>query len=90
MLWFAVVAFVALGLWQILEAVAGTSGDAKDRSTFRAKSAGKAVVYLALGALTFQVVSGSGGGGSRKRSRRRSSRTAQAGCSWVLSGSASS
>ncbi|WP_318244002.1 MULTISPECIES: DUF1206 domain-containing protein [Oerskovia] len=64
-LWFAVVAFVALGLWQVLEAIAGTSGDAKDRSAFRAKSAGKAVVYLALGALTFQVVSGAGGGGQQ-------------------------
>jgi hypothetical protein len=61
-LWFAVVAFVALGLWQILEAIAGTSGDAKDRAGFRAKSVGKAAVYLALGALTFQVVSGAGTG----------------------------
>lgn len=64
-LWFAVVAFVALGLWQILEAVAGTTGDAKDQTAFRAKSVGKAVVYLALGVLTFQVVSGSSNEGQQ-------------------------
>ncbi len=64
-LWFAVVAFVALGLWQVLEAVAGTGGDAKDQATFRAKSVGKAVIYLALGVLTVQVVSGSGSGGGQ-------------------------
>ncbi|MBD7997288.1 DUF1206 domain-containing protein [Oerskovia sp. Sa2CUA8] len=64
-LWFAVVAFVALGLWQILEAIAGTSGNVKDRKAYRAKSAGKAVVYLALAVLTFKVVSGSGSGGQQ-------------------------
>ncbi|MET4223753.1 DUF1206 domain-containing protein [Oerskovia enterophila] len=64
-LWFAVVAFAALGVWQVLEAVAGTSGDAKDQAAFRAKSVGKAVIYLALGVLTFQVVSGSGSGGGQ-------------------------
>jgi len=65
-LWFGVVAFVALGLWQVLEAIAGTSGDAKSRKAYRAKAAGKAVVYLALAALTFQIVSGSGGGGKQE------------------------
>ncbi|MEK8228622.1 DUF1206 domain-containing protein [Oerskovia sp. M15] len=67
-LWFAVVAFVALGIWQVLEAVAGAGGDSKDQAVSRAKSAGKAVIYLALGLLTFQVVSGAGSGGGEQES----------------------
>ncbi|WP_321575426.1 DUF1206 domain-containing protein [Oerskovia douganii] len=64
-LWFAVVAFAALGIWQVLEAVAGTNGAANDRTAYRAKAAGKAALYLALGVLTLQIVTGSSSGGQK-------------------------
>lgn len=54
-LWLAVVAFVALGAWQAADALRGS-----DKSD-RLKSAGKAVVYLALAGTSFSIAQGSGG-----------------------------
>jgi hypothetical protein len=56
-LWFSVVAFVALGAWQVAKAVHGSGGGAGDR----AKAVGRAVVYagLALTALSFARGGGS-------------------------------
>ena len=69
-LWFAVVALVALALWQATEAVtgAGTRGrDSAKQKAARAKAGAKAVVYLVLAVLAFGVVTGeSGGGGGEK------------------------
>ncbi|MFC8924238.1 DUF1206 domain-containing protein [Cellulosimicrobium sp. NPDC057127] len=61
LLWFAVVAFAALGLWQLTEAVSGGA-----ETSDRLKAAGKAVLYVALGVLTLQVVTGSSGGGQEQ------------------------
>ena len=46
-LWFGVVAFVALGLWQVLEAAVGAR-----ETPGRVKAAAKSVVYLALAVTT--------------------------------------
>ncbi|BDZ43252.1 hypothetical protein GCM10025865_25510 [Paraoerskovia sediminicola] len=69
-LWFAVVAFAALAIWQITEAVAPGPGDEKERQAHRLKSAGKAVLYLVLAyvAFTFASGGGSGGGGGTQES----------------------
>ncbi len=63
LLWFAVVAFAALGLWQLAEAISGASETAD-----RVKAAGKAVLYVALGVLAVQVVTGSSGGSGQEQS----------------------
>jgi len=57
-LWFSVVAFAALGVWQAAAAVSGAAGGASDR----AKAGGKAVMYLALAATAFAFARGSGSG----------------------------
>lgn len=63
-LWFAVVALVALALWQATEAVVGgRGGDSSKEKAARAKSAAKAVVYLALAGLALGVATGESGGG---------------------------
>ncbi|WP_297084518.1 DUF1206 domain-containing protein, partial [uncultured Demequina sp.] len=54
LLWIAAAAFVALGTWQIADAVRG-GDDAKDRG----KAAGKAVLYLALAFTTVTIARGS-------------------------------
>ena len=61
-LWFAVVAFVALGAWQAATAIHGGTGpgDASDR----AKAAGRAVVYLALALATLSFARGGGSSAS--------------------------
>lgn len=69
-LWFAVVALVALVVWQITEAIVGGSprgDDSTKQKAARAKAAAKAVVYLVLAGLAFGVVTGesSGGGGEK-------------------------
>ncbi len=64
MLWFAVVAFAALALWQVAVAVSGSTGETVDRL----KAAGKAIVYLALGFLALRFATGSGGGGGEEES----------------------
>ena len=63
LLWFAVVAFAALALWQLTVAVSGAA-----ETSDRLKAAGKAVVYLALGVLAVQVVNGSAGGSGQEES----------------------
>ncbi|WP_421734154.1 DUF1206 domain-containing protein [Cellulomonas sp.] len=61
-LWFSVVAFLALGAWQVAKAIHGSpSGAGSGGAGERAKAAGRAVVYLAL-ALT--ALSFARGGGS--------------------------
>lgn len=61
LLWFAVVAFAALGLWQLLVALSGSL-----ETPDRLKAAGKAVLYVALGFLAVQVVTGSSGGSGQE------------------------
>jgi hypothetical protein len=63
LLWFAVVAFAALGLWQLTVAIGGAS-----ETSDRLKAAGKAVLYVALGVLALQVVTGASGGGGQEQS----------------------
>ena len=58
LLWACVVGFLALALWQVLDAMLG-GGDGKDR----AKAAGRAVLYGALGVTTLPFATGGGGGG---------------------------
>ncbi|GIG39951.1 DUF1206 domain-containing protein [Cellulomonas phragmiteti] len=58
-LWFSVVAFVALAAWQAAAAVSGAAGETSDR----VKAGAKAVVYLALAGTAFTVVRGGSGGG---------------------------
>lgn len=62
-LWFAVVAFAALGLWQLTVALSGSV-----ETSDRLKAAGKAVLYVALGFLAVQVVTGSSGGAGQEES----------------------
>lgn len=56
LLWLTVIGFALLAAWQVTEALGrGSAGD-------RAKAAGKAVVYLALGWTAFTVVEGTASG----------------------------
>jgi hypothetical protein len=57
-LWFSVVAFVALGAWQVAKAIHGGFGSGSGE---RAKAAGRAAVYLAL---AFTALTFARGGGS--------------------------
>ncbi|MDJ0393225.1 DUF1206 domain-containing protein [Rhodococcus sp. G-MC3] len=60
-LWVAVVAFVALALWRIVEAVVGKKSDEDAGSAMdRFKAASLAVVYIAFAWSTFGFASGSG------------------------------
>jgi len=62
-LWFAVVAFVALGAWQAAVALRRRPGGASSGGSSkgdRAKAAGKAVVYLALAATSYAFATGGG------------------------------
>ncbi|WP_315093841.1 DUF1206 domain-containing protein [uncultured Cellulomonas sp.] len=69
-LWFSVVAFAALGAWQVARAIHGGSrapgapGGAGDR----AKSAGRAVVYLALALAALGFARGGGSSSSAQTS----------------------
>ncbi|MGX1576420.1 DUF1206 domain-containing protein [Cellulosimicrobium funkei] len=63
LLWFAVVAFAALALWQVTVALSGAA-----ETSDRLKAAGKAVLYLALGVIALQVVTGSAGGSGQEES----------------------
>ncbi|MBD5787967.1 DUF1206 domain-containing protein [Cellulosimicrobium terreum] len=62
-LWFAVVAFAALAVWQVLVAASGAV-----ETSDRLKSAGKAVLYAALGVLALQYATGSGSGSGQEES----------------------
>ncbi|MCC2313329.1 DUF1206 domain-containing protein [Cellulomonas xiejunii] len=58
-LWFSVVAFVALAAWQAAAALSGAAGEMSDR----VKAGAKAVVYLALAVTAYSVVQGASSGG---------------------------
>lgn len=59
-LWFAVVGFLGLGLWQLTETVvAGVGRDEKEKWARRGKALGKAIVYLALAWTSFRFARGS-------------------------------
>jgi len=57
-LWLAVVAFVALGAWQAADAIAAPGGE---ETTDRLKSAGRAVLYLALAFTAASIALGAAG-----------------------------
>lgn len=60
-LWVAVVAFVALALWRVMEAIVGKKSDEDAGSvTDRLKAASLAVVYIAFAWSTYGFASGSG------------------------------
>lgn len=60
-LWVAVVAFLALALWRIVEAIVGKKSDADEGSGMdRLKAAALAVVYLAFAFSTYGFATGSG------------------------------
>ncbi|WP_206488913.1 DUF1206 domain-containing protein [Rhodococcus sp. KRD162] len=60
-LWVAVVAFVALALWRILEAIVGKKSDSDAGSALdRAKAVALAVVYLTFAFSTYGFATGSG------------------------------
>lgn len=63
MLWAGGVAFVALGIWQAIEAAIGS-----DETSDRVKAAAKAVVYLALGVTTATFARGGSSSDSSKSS----------------------
>jgi len=56
LLWVGAVALLALGLWQLTEAVWGGAGT--DRAKHKAKAAGKGIVYLALAYTTSSFARG--------------------------------
>jgi hypothetical protein len=59
LLWLGVVGFLGLALWQLADAVVGHPGGDSDAWADRAKSGGKAVVYLALAWSAFTFARGS-------------------------------
>lgn len=60
-LWVAVVAFVALALWRIIEAIVGKKSDSDAGSALdRAKAGALAVVYIAFAFSTYGFAAGSG------------------------------
>lgn len=62
-LWFAVVAFGALAIWQVTEASAGGQ-----EATDRLKAVGKAVLYAGLGVIAFRFATGGGSSGGSEES----------------------
>ncbi|MGC5583008.1 DUF1206 domain-containing protein [Ornithinimicrobium sp. W1665] len=63
LLWACVVGFLALALWQVLDAAFG-GGDLSDR----ARAVGRGLLYGALGGTTFPFAAGGGGGGGEEAS----------------------
>lgn len=60
-LWIAVVAFVALALWRVMEAIVGKKSDQDEGSALdRLKAASLAVVYFAFAWSTYGFASGAG------------------------------
>jgi hypothetical protein len=59
LLWLGVIGFLGLALWQLTDAVIGHPGKDSEAWADRAKAAGKAVVYLALGWSAFRFARGS-------------------------------
>lgn len=63
LLWTGAVAFVALGLWQVVEAILGA-----EETSDRVKAAAKAVVYVVLGITTARFASGGSSSDSQSAS----------------------
>jgi hypothetical protein len=75
LLWVMAVGLFALVVWQILEATIGREDANRDgRLRRRLSSAGRAVVYLALGILAVGVAMGSSGGSGNKGEQTVSAR----------------
>lgn len=71
LLWVVVVGMAAMSVWQVISAIRGTdTHDDRERFIHRAKSIGRAIVYLVLGSAAFRVVTRSPGAtsGSGKES----------------------
>jgi hypothetical protein len=68
LIWVIAVGLCALGLWQVVTAVLVDEDDARHRWASRARSAGKAIAYLALAILATGVAIGRGGGGGSEES----------------------
>jgi hypothetical protein len=67
LLWAAAVGFVALVVWQGLEAVRGHQDEDGGKRVFaRVRSGGRAVVYAGLTVLVVKTVTSSGGGSSKQ------------------------
>jgi hypothetical protein len=65
-LWFGVVGFAALGLWQLTEALLPKVGEVKDQLGQRGKALAKGVVYLVLAVTTLSFAKGSGTSSSKQ------------------------
>lgn len=78
-LWLGVVGFVALGLWQLTEALLPRVGEAKDQLADRGKALAKGVVYLALAVTTLSFARGSGSSSSKQTTDFTSSLMAHGG-----------
>lgn len=63
MLWAGAVAFIALGLWQVTEAILGS-----EELSDRVKAGAKAAVYVTLGVTTARFAAGGGGSDSETAS----------------------
>jgi hypothetical protein len=72
-LWFTVVAFAALGLWLLIQALLGIGSSSKKRWVRSLVSAGKAVAYLALAATALSFANGGGRSGDSKGSSTKAS-----------------
>jgi Domain of Unknown Function (DUF1206) len=66
LLWLLGIGFAAYALWRLSEAAFGVSGEGRMAGP-RLKSLGRAVIYAALAALTFQVLAGSAGSETKKQ-----------------------
>src|SRR6266516_1915106 len=71
-LWLLGIGFAAYALWRLSEAAFGVTGEG-NKTGPRLKSLARAVIYAALAALTFQVISGSTG---KSESRKQQDVTA--------------
>ncbi|GAB2622367.1 DUF1206 domain-containing protein [Pseudactinotalea suaedae] len=68
LLWVCAVAFAALALWHLVEAIVSHGGSGRDQLLDRVKAAGKGVVYGALAFTAFRVVTGAGADGGETTS----------------------
>jgi hypothetical protein len=66
LLWLLGIGLAGYALWRLSEAAFGVSGEGRKAGP-RLKSLGRAVIYAALAALAFQVISGSSGNETRKQ-----------------------
>jgi Domain of Unknown Function (DUF1206) len=66
LLWLIGIGFAAYALWRLSEAAFGATGDGRKAGP-RLRSLGRAIVYAALAALTFQVISHSSGNETKKQ-----------------------